>query len=104
MCESCGRVRVAAVASPARLIWSSCFSYIFLRLMHWSASRFFPAAENFFALVISLSILRPMWVSRFSIVSIMSRTFVIAPCAFAAASCVVLGAGGGATANKRAAR
>lgn len=57
---------------------SSCFSYIFLRLMHCIASRFLFDAMNFFAFVTSTSTLRWMCASRFCIVSMVSRILLIA--------------------------
>ena len=55
-----------------------CFSYIFFRLMHVSASRFFPSLLKSFACLISLSIFRIRCSSRFSIVSDASRSLPIA--------------------------
>mmetsp|Transcript_18873 Transcript_18873/g.38394 ORF Transcript_18873/g.38394 Transcript_18873/m.38394 type:complete len:264 (-) Transcript_18873:16-807(-) len=57
---------------------SNCFSNIFLRLMHCSASRFLPCAENALAFFTSPSTLRIRCSFRFPIVSSVSRTLVIA--------------------------
>ena len=46
-----------------------CFSNIFFRLMHVSASRFFPFALNSLACLISFSIFRMRWSSRFCSIS-----------------------------------
>ena len=73
-----------------------CFSYIFFRLMHVSASRFFPLALNSLACLISFSIFRMRWSSRFCSISIWSRILEIA--AFASFPPLLFAEGVGAAA------